>query len=524
MSNQASKSHQSSKTNEKRFILFTQCLQNDFFLNEECKLCLPLVEAKKLLVKKDHYLKQRKEIDIDKIKEGPLWRFLDAVIAQRSQGKDGNAILHVINIRDWHEPGPSYDYERFRYGSHCEKDTWGSQYIEGLQQYLDPNANKQSQAFSAEPKFFKQGNVWIYHIYSDSVFDFKARFRDGSRYHDGRYLASELEYILDMILLGDHKQFGKLANLFESVETPQQQEQLLDQIVLLADEVRKTPKDTEAYAAVIGVYTDIKVKTLLEGLRTRYHIENLAVSDTLTASPSLERHLGALDYFHKVLNVEVIHGLNNLISFLGGTDKPIPNERDIIASDRFSDFANYYLNKQIFEAYVSEKLEEHSRITNRRAEEVYETVRKANKFLIVSGAIFLFATLLGAALKFLYPQKFGWESLLFTGGLSLLQLIPAFFWRPMEILQKNLTNLLTYRMFLANHSLKTALARFHLTTPQTLREFSNAEDQVKTLQEQTEVIEKSEKNSFELLRKLGYGIKETREHTKTDSTDKAQKQ
>ena len=44
---------------------------------------------------------------------------------------------------------------------------------------------------------------------------------------------------------------------------------------------------------------------------------NLAVSDTFTASPTLERHLAGLDYAAKVLDVEVVHGINDLVGFLG---------------------------------------------------------------------------------------------------------------------------------------------------------------------------------------------------------------
>ena len=59
---------------------------------------------------------------------------------------------------------------------------------------------------------------------------------------------------------------------------------------------RGTPQ-TEAtvYVVVIGVYTDIKVPTLLVGLRTRCDLPNLGVSDTFTASATLERHLAGLD-------------------------------------------------------------------------------------------------------------------------------------------------------------------------------------------------------------------------------------
>ena len=54
--------------------------------------------------------------------------------------------------------------------------------------------------------------------------------------------------------------------------------------------------------------------------------------------------------------------------------------------------------------------------------------------------------------------------------MSLAQFVGAFFTQPAADLQRNLTNLAAFRMILESHSLKTAFARFHLTTPQMLRE------------------------------------------------------
>ena len=55
-------------------------------------------------------------------------------------------------------------------------------------------------------------------------------------------------------------------------------------------------------------------------------------------------------------------------------------------------------------------------------------------------------------------------------GLGLVQLVTAFFSKPIRDLQQNLNNLASFRMILEGHSLKTAFTRFHLTTPQALRE------------------------------------------------------
>jgi len=156
-----------------RYILITQCLQNDFFLNKEFK---------KMLVGKDvpepkvNRGSSRLQLGHDFPDKGPLGIFLEAVIDQRRREKNDRGILHVINIRDWHTPGAAYDGERRKYGAHCEEGTWGADYIEGLGKYLDPARDKKSTPSSAECQFFKEGSVQIYHVHSDSVFDFRPRF------------------------------------------------------------------------------------------------------------------------------------------------------------------------------------------------------------------------------------------------------------------------------------------------------------------------------------------------------------
>jgi len=508
---------QAQENGKARYILITQCLQNDFFLNRECKLRLPDYEVKKMLMggKSSPDLEgkpggSRVQLGSGYPAKGPLGLFLEAVIGRRRRGKDGRGTLHVINIRDWHEPGASYDQERCRYGSHCEARTWGADYIEGLGKYLDPAGKKKSTPSSAEGQFFEEGSVRIYHVHSDSVFDFKPRSKgDGSRPGKGKFLASELENILDVIVLGSPKQVTELTRILRPAASPDGPGKTLDE---LAEEVNATPQSpARVYLAVIGVYTDIKVKTLLMGLRSRYDIPSLSVSDTLTASPSLERHLGALDFAQKVLIVEVIHGLNNLIRFLGGTPS-INNELEIVAADRFSDYVSYFQDKQNVLVYQAAKLQEYVHLTQRRAEDVYRTVKRANQFLIWWGSGFLLLTAVGAILSAVWPDRFDWKLPLVTGGLSLLQLVSAFFWRPMADLQKNLTNLATFRMILESHSLKTALARFHLTTPQTLRDDIDSEaatKQVQALEAQIEAIKKIEECDYQALKGLGFGAGET---------------
>jgi hypothetical protein len=73
-----------------------------------------------------------------------------------------------------------------------------------------------------------------------------------------------------------------------------------------------------------------------------------------------------------------------------------------------------------------------------------------------------------------------------------------------------LTNLAVFKMILESHSLKTAVARFHLTTPQALREVQTEDDaddaarQIETLRKELEAIEDVDRADFEALRKLGF--------------------
>ncbi len=68
-------------------------------------------------------------------------------------------------------------------------------------------------------------------------------------------------------------------------------------------------------------------------------------------------------------------------------------------------------------------------------------------------------------------------------------------------------------MILESHSLKTAVARFHLTTPQALRELQTkgeadaATRQIETLRKELEAIEDVDRADFEALRRLGFSTR-----------------
>jgi hypothetical protein len=457
---------------EPLYLVITECLQNDFFLNPSCRLSLPEPVVREMLLGKTQARVPAADgaaISREQIARGPLGLFLEATVGRRRKKADGRGTLHVINIRDWHLPGPSYDDERRLYGRHCEHGTWGARYIEGLEQYLDPGNSSDDP--DAAP--FHDGSVWVHDVLTDSVADFRPRHDADERTHRGKFRPSALETILDGLIQGH-------------------------------DAATST-----VYVAVIGVFTDIKVQVVLVGLRTRYELPNLAVSDTLTASRSLERHLAVLDFMDKVLRIEVVHGLNDLVSFLGGTPS-IQNEDELVGGIRFARYSSYFADKQNVLSYEDEKLQQYLALTERRSIRVYELIRRANTALLIWGSLFLLLTLAAGVLKLVEPDQVSWELPVASGATGLLAIVAAFYSRPIRQLQENLNNLAVFRMILESRSLKTAVTRYHLTTPETLRELETqrhaeaAHRQIDALQSQLEVIMKADEVDYQALERLGF--------------------
>jgi hypothetical protein len=484
-----------------RYILLTECLQNDFFLNSQSALRLPDTVVPQMLLGTHTY-------DLHKagngpngaraaaIAAGPLGLFLEAVIGGRADGR--LPVLHVVNLRDWHVTGSDYDEERRMFGTHCAEDTWGAAYLDGLGQFLDPTGTADTSDYA------EAGSARFYHLRTDSVFDFKPRaeHRDARR----KFRASELEDVLDILVQGSDDDVREMRALLQSGGFA-----AIHDLARKIDAVEAPYGERPTYLAVIGVYTDIKVQTLLVGLRTQYDLPNLAVSDTFTASPSLERHLAALDYSKRVLGADIVHGVNDLAAFLG-TPPPLLNERDVVARLSFARYSSYIQDKQNVLAFQDEKLHQYLALTERRSLEVYERIKNTNTFLIVFGAVFLTSTLVFAILNAVWPHRFDWKVVGVTGAIGLVQLVSAFFSKPIRDLQRNLTNLAVFKMILESHSLKTALARYHLTTPRTLREFASAEEvdaarqQIEVLQQQVRAIQEFDSADFTGLAALALAI------------------
>ena len=212
---------------------------------------------------------------------------------------------------------------------------------------------------------------------------------------------------------------------------------------------------------MIGVYTDLKVKTLLSGLRMLYNLPNLAVSDSLTASAALERHLSGLDFAGRCSASR--SSTASTTSSASSAAAASSRTSKVVATDSFSRYQSFFQDQQNVLAY---EIAAAAGVHDAHRAPVARRVRdgeRANRFLLVWGATFLTATLVLSIASAV--SDVDWKLPAITAGVSLAQFLGAFFAQPTSDLQRNLTNLAAFRMILESHSLKTAFARLHLTTP-----------------------------------------------------------
>jgi nicotinamidase-related amidase len=447
------------------YILITQCLQNDFFLNLNCRLSLPAAAATKLLIhpaseKTFSESKSRRKIDAATLRKGPLGRLLEATVGRRLDGA-GQGTLHLVNIRDWHTPGEIYDRERRVYGSHCQAGSWGADYIDGLTHLLDPDGTRRriGDTRGEDPDFRpggeRRGTVVVHHVHSGTLFDLESF----------AFSRSELADVLGEIITPVNRQRVRVA--------------------------------------VIGVYTDIKIQIVLQSLRVAYNLEGLVVSDSLTASPTLERHLGALDFANKVLGVEVMHGVGDLARFLG-SDPGKDEELESSASEfAFADYAQYFRDKQSIVSYEDTQQRNYRQQITRSLRQTVRLVKFTNTFLIACGAVTLAATVVLAIVAAVYPGRLPIALPASLLGLSVVQLVSVFFNRPAQQLTSLLSREAVFRMLLESRSLRLALARYHLTTPLALRAGAGAQREVSVLRDQLNVLTELDRVDFDRFANFG---------------------
>jgi hypothetical protein len=248
--------------------------------------------------------------------------------------------------------------------------------------------------------------------------------------------------------------------------------------------------------AVVGVYTDIKIQVVLQSLRVAYNLENLVVSDSLTASPTLERHLGALDFVNKVLGVEVMHGVGDLARFLGSD--PEDEELESSASEiAFADYAQYFRDKQSIVSYEDTQQRSYRQQISKSLRQTVRLVKGTNVFLIGCGAVTLVATVVLAVLAAIHPGRIPIALPISLLGVSVAQLVTIFFSRPVQELTAMLNREAVFRLLLESRSLRLALARYHLTTPQALDGGEGAKAEAAILRDQLNVLANLDKVDFD---------------------------
>jgi nicotinamidase-related amidase len=436
---------------EPTYVLITQCLQNDFLFNLNCRLGLPADAAGKLLVhpaseRSFGENRSRRTLDAGTIRRGPMARLLTATVGQRLTGA-GPGTLHLVNIRDWHTDGEHYDRERRLYGPHCEAGTWGADYPAGLLGLLDPAGTRRQvgdprgERCGWDPAGARRGTVVVHHVHSNTLFDLEGRASGGR---------SELEEVLDQIITPENR-----------------------------GDVR---------VAVVGVYTDIKVQIVLQSLRIAYNPSRLVVSDSLTASPTLDRHLAALDFAQKVLWAEVMHGVGDLARYLGsdpGEDEELESSASEIA---YADYAQYFRDKQSIISYEDAQLRSYRQQITGRLRRTVRLVNFTSSFLIGSGIVTLGSSVVLAALSAVHAGRLPVALPAALLGLSVVQLVSIFFNRPVRELTSVLSREAVFRMLLESRSLRLALARYHLTTPEALRGDASAGAQADVVRDQLNLL------------------------------------
>lgn len=461
---------------EQIYILVTECLQNDFFLNLNCRLVLPEDAASKFLIhpaselgfcekRSRRTIKGRRTNKGGAIQDGPLGRLLKATVGQRREG-EGHGILHLINIRDWHTECEAYDRERLVYGPHCEPGTWGAEYVEGLEELLDPDGTRSKMGdgpqevslrlnleeirCKTDQEGTKPATVVVHHVQSNSLFDL-----DSFAYRDQQ---PELAQVLQGIITKDNH--------------------------------------LKVRVAVIGVYTDIKIQIILQSLRVAYNPKHLVVADSLTASPTLERHLAALDFAQKVLGVEVMHSIGDLVRFLG--TEPADEELESSANEvEFADYAEYFRDKQSIVSNEDTQMRSYRQQITGRLRETVRTVKITSYFLIGCGILTLGSTVILAVITAVHPARLPIILPALLLGLSVVQLVSVFFSKPTEQLRGMLNEEVTLRMLLQSRSLRLALARYHLTTPQALHCKDGCDHSAKILRDYIELLMMMDKTDFD---------------------------
>ena len=162
-----------------------------------------------------------------------------------------------------------------------------------------------------------------------------------------------------------------------------------------------------------------------------------------------------------------MHGVGDLARFLGSDPKD--EELESSASEiAFADYAQYFRDKQSIVSYEDTQQRSYRQQINKSLRHTVRLVKGTNMFLIACGAVTLVATVVLAVFAAIHPGRIPIALPISLLGVSVAQLVTIFFSRPVQELTAMLNREAVFRLLLESRSLRLALARYHLTTPQAL--------------------------------------------------------
>ncbi|MBZ0276927.1 MAG: hypothetical protein K8I60_12325, partial [Anaerolineae bacterium] len=166
----------------------------------------------------------------------------------------------------------------------------------------------------------------------------------------------------------------------------------------------------------------------------------------------------------------------------------------------FRDYKTFFLDKQKVLASQDNKLLDYLELTRKRSTEVYEEIRNANWWLLLTGRILLAIVLIMVAVQVIFPLfgreiRIPTEVWVLTGGLSVAQLLTSFFLIPMAQMRNNVNALVRMQNYLETYSTVSSLLRFHMTRANQLnpQDPAKAKEELALIREQMDIIQTAAK-------------------------------
>jgi hypothetical protein len=200
-----------------------------------------------------------------------------------------------------------------------------------------------------------------------------------------------------------------------------------------------------------------------------------------------------------------MHGVADLARYLGsdpGEDEELESSASEVA---FADYAQYFQAKQSIISYEDTQLRSYRQQITGRLRRTVQLVNFTSQFLIGCGVLTLGSSVVLAVVAAVHRGRIPIALPAVLLGLSVVQLVSVFFNRPAQDLTRMLSREAVFRMLLESRSLRLALARHHLTTPEALRGDARAGSQAKVVRDQLKLLIELDQVDFDRFDRFGAG-------------------